>query len=376
LVWFLVVIIGSLYLITLYSKIDSSVYWPDFNQRLFKILFLVAFVVTLVFSRAPYIVSFLEKGLYLSRVDTGVGGGGWYSYITIFFYPLCIVMAFVDMPRRSYYFYLSLVIVIVVVDLTVLGTRGSPFFVLLFHFLMLRLKFFSLKPMLFFAALFILLIVIIDYQTQGRSADTFTVGWDWVRTIKYSWIFDNLRVDENVISVVDEQSPTLFPLIYLTQYISHSIAEFRVLLFTQEYNLLGHALYLQDQVCLISGCDRLLIQNAIIESNPRAGLYQTLYSSLFFDFGVIGIVVLSSLSLLYFYVARAGIFFLALAVYFAIIIAVSGVENYFYNGLGLARFIVFVALWKLISIKVVFKSIVNTEKVAYIIKTPKASGLV
>jgi hypothetical protein len=111
--------------------------------------------------------------------------------------------------------------------------------------------------------------------------------------------------------------------------------------------------------------------------NPRAGLYQTLYSSLIFDFGFLGFISLAIVLLLYFSIAKVNSSFLAVAVYLAIIFAVSGVENYLYNGLGLARFIVFILIWKVISMRFVIKSIPGITCVkskAYLADRTKASG--
>ena len=374
---FFIFFIGCFYLLLLYFRINESVSWPTFNRKLFTLLFIASFTATLLFSRLPYVLSFLDNGLYYSRIDSAVGGGGWYSYISILFYPLCIIIAFLSIPRKRYYLFFALMMIIILIDFIALGTRGSPFFVLLFHLLMMRVKFLSFTSLILLVCLLILLVFLIDYQTQGRSSDTFTVGWDWVNTIQYSWIFDNLKVENTTIAFVEEKSPVLFPLIYLSQYITHSVAEFRTLFFGLSYDLVGNALYLQDQICLIIGCDRTVIQDSIALMNPRAGLYQTLYSSLIFDFGFLGFISLAIVLLLYFSIAKVNSSFLALAVYLAIIFAVSGVENYLYNGLGLARFIVFILIWKVISMRFVIKSIPGITCVkskAYLADRTKASG--
>jgi len=348
-VWLCVLIIGSSYILCLYFKLGRCGSWPLVNVRLFSILFVTSFIVTLVFSRVPYLLSFFDKGLYLTRLS-GLGGGGIYSYIAILFYPLSILLAFLDLPRRLYYRFVVLMLIIIVIDLLVLGTRGGPFFVLIFHILMLRFNFFTIKTaVILFAGLFFLMLLI-DYQTQARSLNTTTVGWDWVRTIRYSWIFDNLKIKDSVILSIESKSVFLFPLLYLSQYITHSIAELNHLLSDGSYTSVGDALYLKDEICLVARCAREAIQVAISEINPRVGLYQTLYSSLLFDFGFLGVMILGVISGTYILFSKVNSMFIAVAVYLVVIMSTSGVENYIYNGLGLARLLIFFMLWKILSL--------------------------
>ena len=352
------IFVGGSYLLLIYSKIQERMSWPVFNIKLFTILFLTSFVVTLAFSRMPYVVSFLDNGMYETRLS-GLGGGGWYSYFAILFYPLSIILAFINISSKLYYNFFVLMMILVMIDLVVLGTRGAPFFVLLFHTLMLRINFFSVRSMVLLFLTVFLLLLLVDYQTQARSLNTLTVGWDWVRTIQYSWIFDNLKVKDSMVSSIDDNAPSVFPLVYLLQYLTHSIAEFKNFLFDAQFDLVGSGLYLQDEICLVVGCARQGIQAMIADINPRVGLYQTLYSSLFFDFGVLGVSCLAITCTVYLLFGRVSSIFIAILVYFGVVLAVSGVENYIYNGLGLARLVVFIVLWKVISLKIRFKRMAN-----------------
>ncbi|CAB3637542.1 Uncharacterised protein [Achromobacter sp. 2789STDY5608633] len=343
------VTLGMILLLLSYLRMSQSMEWPAFNQRVFKWLFLSTFVITFVCSRLPYIFVFLEKGLYLTRLDTSVGGGGWYSAFSILFYPLCILLAFIDIPRRKYYGYAVLMFAVISVDFIILGTRNAPFFVLLFHLLMLRVRFFRVRSICCLVALAIFMVVLVDYQTRGRSADVLTVGWDWVATIRYSWIFDNMPIPSDVVSSTNEVFPVLMPLIYLVQYVTHSMAEFGVVLEHGAIGIFGSGLYFEDQVCLLLACDRQAIQDAILQINPRAGTYQTLYASLLLDFGFIGTLILILLLVIYLLSGRKNGHVSGFVVYIVMVVLVSGIDNYIYNGLGVWRFGVFVALWYALS---------------------------
>jgi len=124
-----------------------------------------------------------------------------------------------------------------------------------------------------------------------------------------------------------------------------------------EHHLVGNALYFHDQVCLALRCDRGSIQENIALINPRVGLYQTIYASLLIDIGYLGLILLVISILLYFLCAKVDSVFLPIVVYSSIIITTSGIENYFYNGLGFVRFVVFLMIWMMISKKFVISSL-------------------
>jgi len=141
----------------------------------------------------------------------------------------------------------------------------------------------------------------------------------------------------------------LMPLIYLVQYVTHSMAEFGVVLEHGAIGIFGSGLYFEDQVCLLLACDRQAIQDAILQINPRAGTYQTLYASLLLDFGFIGTLILILLLVIYLLSGRKNGHVSGFVVYIVMVVLVSGIDTYIYNGLGVWRFGVFVALWYALS---------------------------
>ena len=333
-------------------RIDGATGWPKLNSQIFSALFLTSFFVVFTFSRHSYIISFFVKGMYLTRGSEEVGQGGVYSAITILFYPLCIILAFIDIPRVRYYCYSVLMLCIMAIDLVIIGTRGVPVFVFLFHLAMSRVNFRSLKTILGILFLTFIFLVLFDYQTKARSLDSSTVGWDWSEALKYSWLMDILKINDATILLVSEYTSFLLPLIFFMQYLSHSIAEFAQLLGDGRYGLMGSGLYIFDQFCIVAGGDRSALKTLIEEMNPRAGLYQTLYSSLLFDFGFLGILLCFFVIFAYYLASsRKFVELNAFTIYVVVLIDVSSIENYIYNGLGLSRFCVFLILYKLLDVR-------------------------
>lgn len=342
----LIFAIGMLCMSLIIMHIKNTDQWPVFNLNIFNLLFLTSAFFVLIFSRLEYVQGFFIHGLYANRANEEIGRGGWYSIFTIMFYPLCIILTFVKMPLAKYYFYIGIMFLVMFIDLIYLGTRGAPIFVIFFHFCMSKWRF---KSLWFAAGLLLGLIVFVmlfDWQTQARSLDSISVGWDWVNALRYSWIADNLEIREDILLLIGDGYSFMFPVIYLMQYLSHSVAELRLLFDADVFSFLGNFVYLHDQICLVFLCDREITQLSISAANPRAGLYQTLYSSLIIDFGWFGLsILIAALVLLYAILKFLHVGINAITIYLLVILAVSGVENYIYNGLGWARFLIFIALF-------------------------------
>jgi hypothetical protein len=345
LTWLIVAMssIGLMYLIV--RKIDENTVWPNWNHRLFAIFFLISYSAVMLFSRVPYIQSYLEYGLYATRINEEVGGGGIYSIFTVLFYPLCIILAFIDLPRRQYYVYALLMLTVIAVDFIVIGTRNAPIFVLVFHFLMYRGRFTSFRNIILFCSCLIIFVILFDYQSRNRSLDPGTVGWNWAENLRYTWLMEHLPISENVIRTLELHLPYLLPVVFIMHYISHSIAAFTLLVSNGIFGFIGSPAYFYDQMCIAFKCNREYTAAWIHELNPDAGMYQTLYSSLLFDLGWIGLAMVMMI-LIYYYLSRFNKVrtFPALSIYLLIIFATSSVENYIYNGLGIWRFLTFIAL--------------------------------
>ncbi|HET8850101.1 MAG TPA: hypothetical protein VFM78_09455, partial [Marinobacter sp.] len=142
---------------------------------------------------------------------------------------------------------------------------------------------------------------------------------------------------------------SIYVMIYISQYVTHSISEFGYLLNKDAYSLVGGFNYFMDEVCLVAMCDRSEYQSNIMETNERHGLYQTLYSSLLFDLGYIGIFsVFFIVCILVFLNSTISLYFL---VYISMVVVLSLIDNYVYNAIGLGRFLLFVGLLYALSIR-------------------------
>jgi len=363
-VWLCVALGGVGLMALILRNINVATAWPEINSELFLLLFLASFFVVVVFSRAPYIYSFINHGLYLTREGGEVGNGGWYSLITVIFYPLCIVLAFVEISRKKYYVLVAMMWCVVLLDFFILGTRNAPTFVLLFHLLTSRVKFFSPKMIVFVVGSITLFVLLFDWQSKARSLDTVTVGWSWSETLRYSWLMEHLSIKEENIRFFDENLSLVMPAVFLLQYISHSIAVFSDLISAGQYDAFGWQAYLYDQYAIVGG-GRDYTSELIQNINPDAGLYQTLYSSLLFDFGWIGVflmIVVLMVAYGFFDARRATIS--PISIYLLMVLSTSSIENYLYNGLGLWRFLVFLLMVSLLSRvpKKMFETLVHNRR--------------
>jgi hypothetical protein len=285
--------------------------------------------------------SYFSEGMYLTRENKELGSGGAYTFITVFFYPISMILAIIEINKK--YIYFIALLVILLIDIFILGTRGAPIFVILFHALFFKRRY---STKLFILGLFVSLFLLVNvfvYQTESRSL---TESYDWKSTIEHSRLFDNLPVKD--VYLEKEFSDTFYVALYISQYITHSISEFGYLLNKGSYGLVGSFNYFLDEVCLVAMCDRSEYQDNIKEINERHGLYQTLYSSLLFDFGYLGIfgifflicivIILNSTISLY------------LLVYISMVVVFSLIDNYVYNAIGLGRFLLFVGILYILSI--------------------------
>lgn len=246
---------------------------------------------------------------------------------------------------------MAMMLTVMAIDFIILGTRNAPAFVLLFHLLMIRGRILSLRTVAIGVICIILFVMLFDYQSRSRSLDSITTGWDWSATLRYSWLMDNLRVSDATIDTLKEFFPAGLPAVFLVQYITHSIATLSKLLFAGQFDAFPQPYYLYDQICIALSCDREYLHTQIQAINPESGLYQTLYGSLLFDFGWAGLLLIYMvITLLYCLIRGKKQIISALSIYLAVILTISGVENYFYNGLGLLRFIAFICLIQLLSL--------------------------
>lgn len=307
------------------------------------------FVVALGFklsSRAPMVAVWLTDGLRATRdSDELAAGSGLASYVNIFFYPMAILLAFTAMPRRVYRASVLCLIIVCGIDLVVLGTRNAPLFVLLFHLLALPMKW-GVRRVLATLAVTIGFVAVFSYSTVNRTLEAAQGEFDWLVLFESTTSAEVLSLKTTSVEPISRVAPVLMPAVFLTHYLSHSIAELDYLFTHRDELRLGSASYLIDQACAVGLCSREASQDEILGINPRAGAYQTIWGSLLFDFGFVGAALawmlgVGAIVLLRLVRLRAAVLMVALA---STVITLGMVENYLYNGLGLAQMItIFVA---------------------------------
>lgn len=337
--WFAVNLLIQISLLMLRVSAKRSNYFANIPWQPLVTLLSLTFVFKVI-SRIPYILSWLAGGLYATRTNVDLGSSGMFSYFNIFFYPLAILLAFTVLPRRAYFISLGMVIVICLIDLVFLGTRNAPIFVLLFHLLIAPIR---LKLNLKHVATMILIIVgfvsIFSYSTINRSWDSTEGVFDWINIFEFTGSAQVLKINRSVAVPLSEHVPAVLPAIFLSHYLSHSVAELANLVKLRDELDLGGMYYLTDQLGVIGVGSRDDSLWAIESANPRAGVYQTIFASLFFDFGIYGAILIWILSLCVICLQQLikpnqlsiGVSFTS------VIIALGPIENYLYNGLGLVQ---------------------------------------
>jgi hypothetical protein len=311
--------------------------YPSLPWRPLAVLIFITFTAKLS-SRAPYIGAWMSEGLFAARNAEDAGAGGGASFINIFFYPLVILLSMCVLPRKTYLKLMLCVTAMCMIDFIVLGTRNAPLFVLMFHLLASPLRL-NKKIAAVLLGLVFAFVAMFSYSTVNRTQESQLGTFDWLDLFELTGSTENLRIRREMAEPVAQAVPALLPAIFLTHYVSHSIAELAVLVGQSDDLRLGGAYYVTDQFCVIGMCSRQDSLDAIEAANPRAGTYQTIWGSLLFDFGFLGAglawFVVSAMLVIWQRMQRRVLSPAVLVG--AMVIALAPIENYLYNGLGLVQ---------------------------------------
>lgn len=314
--------------------------------RPLAVLLVLTFVVKF-YSRLPYVTTWLAEGLWAARNSEDISTGGGASFINIFFYPLAILLAFCVAPNKTYIKLLLCVIVMCMIDFIVLGTRNAPLFVLLFHMLAGVFKV-DKKWILTVCAAILGFLAIFSYSTVNRTQESQLGTFDWLELFEHTGSAQTLRIDRRFAEPISAHVPALLPAIFLAHYVTHPIAELALLADEGDDSTFGGLYYLTDQICVVGVCSRENSLSAITQVNRRAGIYQTIWGSLLFDFGIGGAALVWT-------VVIAGIgawqrfhrrVLSPTVVIASMVVSLAPIENYLYNGLGLVQILtMFIAYW-------------------------------
>ena len=307
-------------------------------------LIVTVLVISLTFKiigRLDYFTVWMEYGLRESRLHGGSSVAKYSTYFSVFFYPFAIIASFLTMPKKTFSLVKVMVFIVIVLDMWLIGGRNAPIFVLLFYLLTVRSSFFEFKKIALIGLLFILIVYQFSYSTIGRVGEDFRESFNWVTLIIDTGSAEILKPDKNVLLLFSELS-FFYPLIFLAHYVSHSIAE---LAYTIQYGEIDtvNLVYTFDQFCIItSDCIRSESLKSIESVNSRFNVYGTIFNTLLYDIGI----ALTGLLIFCLYLYIIGVTFYKKNIhtrnkfpigvaFFSVILMVSGVENYTYNGIGL-----------------------------------------
>ncbi|SUX30564.1 hypothetical protein [Chromobacterium vaccinii] len=156
--WAVIHIIAQLSLYFLRCSVSTCSSFTYIPWKPLAILLLLTFLAKL-YSRFPYIASWLSDGLRTVRTSEELGAGSSLSAINVLFYPLGILLAVTTLPKRIYFKLMLCVVLMCFVDLIFLGKGGAPWFVLLFHFLSFPVRQVRKAHIFYVFLLFVIMIV-------------------------------------------------------------------------------------------------------------------------------------------------------------------------------------------------------------------------
>lgn len=307
-------------------------------RKIIYIIFIISFGSKL-YSRLDEIKAFLNLGYFLMRQAEGEATPVLLSMLNIMFYPVAITIVVSDNGTNLFRKFVYLTIfTISVVDIVFLGTRNVPLFIFLLIFVF-RMRI-GRREIFWLISAAVLFLFAFSYTTSNRTQEAYDGVFNWAYLFKWTIssqiVNPNIQLMEQLSGMVGDW---IWPVLFLMQYISHSIAELSFQLTHSEFTYLPSFVYLIDQVCIV-GCSGNEV-DAIFLINSRAGSYQTIISSLIFDFGyIIPIVVSITLVAIHLSLRREGLRIRmnwGVQIYIMFIISLAPIENYLYNGLGLVQ---------------------------------------
>ncbi len=330
---------------------NISIYSPRID---IVITILLVAMIGKCISRYGYISSWISSGLIDARESAG--GGGIYSYLSIFFYPAAILFLtsgrekIKAIDRRLIFFVYTIIFSFLLIDMVFVGTRNVPIFILLLYAISWDGRYkISFKLLISISVLLLFFLYIFNYTTSQRLIGDF----DWRIHIENTISTQVLSVSPNVLDIMDSYFPFLYPLLFLFHYLSHSISELAFLINNSVGFGESQPVYLITEFCSVSLCDKSYYEGLILENNIRAGVYQTLFASLFYDHGIIKSIII--VVLLSFINAMSVILLKRISVInyiFLIIVALSPIENYLYGGLGLIQISLIYVIYFISCVKV------------------------
>lgn len=328
-------------------------YFVLFNQNLkiFRISYkLLIFILVISFfaklvSRYDYIESVLSVGLYYTRTNPAIGSGGWSTYLSVWFYPASILLLMIKIPVKLFRITLLLTAIIIILDLMFVGTRGGPFLVILFIIFTSR-KSIKIKYLIYAFLFIILFTLIFSYTTEYRTQSSITDSFSWLVLFQNTISTEIVEIKPIVLEFCNEEAPFLFPFLFLSHYVSHSIGELTYLVSTLDTLNTGGGNTFIREICAAGFCDQSVYTERMENINTRGGVYGTILAPLIYDsslpmaiFIILSIVLINIISIIKSKIIGPS------TIVILVVLSVAPVANYIYTGLGLIQFILVIGLY-------------------------------
>ena len=131
---------------------------------------------------------------------------------------------------------------------------SAPSFVLLFHALLYPVHFHLRRHIVLIGLLLSILIAVFSYSTVNRTQESQLGTFNWLVLFEYTGSTENLKINQGIAVALSEHAPSLFPAVFLTHYMTHSLAELANIISNVDKLQLGGIYYLKDQLCVIGVC--------------------------------------------------------------------------------------------------------------------------
>ena len=336
---FLIVYAISFFLIYISTFTNRPLYYPDIRIVL---LFFLFGLIGKTFSRWGY-ASGLLGGLDIHSVrDLGLAGtGGWYSLLSVFFYPAAIFIFYCSNKYRFYFVIYLLIWVFLAFDILAAGMRATPIFVIIFWVIPYFAGKISFNKISMAILFFLLSIFIFEYTTRIKSKS----DSDFIlrNHLKYTISTQTLQIKPSILDA--NLNKYIYSYIFLSHYVAHSVAELSYYLTSDQLRESNLGLYrLKHQFCPIidalskEDCD--FSQN-IKDTDETSGTYKTFYFKILVDFGALfSLAIVFLLSLFYIYIFFARNYFSIANIVALVIVVLSPIENFILGGPGILAIIV------------------------------------
>lgn len=333
--FFCLFFIGSL-LLFIVSRNLNVIRLEYFESKLYKSIFILTFFSILLTSRSEYIVNTLNYGLASTRLNEDIGGGGLFSIINAMFYPLGMLAVY-HKKDKFRIMVIILTLLVATVDIVFMGTRNTPFFIIIYFFIFnseIKIKFIYSAYLIL--AIFLLMYAF-EFTTRERSGFIGVANEYWYFKATESDVMSGSTLNLSIFDWAYQNFWGLLPVFYMIAYISHSIADFTTFITNYSSWFYPTFAHLLDQLAIYVFSDRSSYQEIMSSMRVRSGYYQTMYTSVIID---LGILVIGLFPLYFaFYNFYKFIPFRILLICF---ISLSLIENYFIQGLKPLHFLFYI----------------------------------